>query len=173
MSNQKMIIALLGVVAVLLAVIVGVLVFKGPSTNVASTTDPTAVAPTTANPAVPAASAESGPFDPAKATKVTGTPKSHVAKYFDSIVKGDYKTAYALLPVDKQASYGSADSFGTQLKSYGATGYKMGSDKPAGDTETVEATLNTSGGGFTYIWTFVKYKGAWVVKSRAIGGMGQ
>jgi hypothetical protein len=179
MSNQKMIIALLGVVAVLLAVIVGVLVFK-PSTppsvadvSTQGTTNPSASTTAPAGMGTPPSSAPSGPFDPAKATKVSGTPKDHVNAYFNAIVKKDWKTAFDLLPTDKQATYGSADAFGQQLASYGANGFKMGDDKVSGDTETISADLNTSGGPFTYIWTFVKYNGAWVVKSRAIGGMGQ
>jgi hypothetical protein len=174
MSNQKMIIALLGVVAVLLAVIVGVLLFKSPSSDIAAV-DPNALPPTTTTgTGTPAPTpAPAGPFDPAKATKVVGDPKAHVDKYFSAIVKKDWKTAYDLLPVDKKASYGSADSFGQQLASYGANGYKMGAVQTKGDQETVSATLETSGGGFTYNWTFVKYNGTWVVKSREIGGMGQ
>jgi hypothetical protein len=173
MSNQKMIIALLGVVAVLLAVIVGVLVFKGPSSNVAAVDPNAGVVPSTTTSGTMPAATPAAPFDPKVATKVVGTPKDHVNKYFGSIVKGDYTTAYNLLPTDKKTSYGSADAFGQQLKGYGATGFTMGKDTLTGDTEVVDATLNTSGGPFTYIWTFVKVNGAWVVKSRAIGGMGQ
>ncbi len=174
MSNQKMIIALLGVVAVLLAVIVGVLVFRSPAVPNVDTSALPSQSPSTpgTSTGMPSA-APSGPFDPAKATKVDGDPKSHVEKYFKSIVDKDWTTAYKLLPTDKQASYGSADAFGQQLASYGATGYKMGTSSAQGDNETVQASLTTSGGSFTYVWTFVKYKGAWVVKSREIGGMGQ
>lgn len=176
MSNQKMIIALLGVVAVLLAVIVGVLVFKPSTPSVsdisAQGTTPQGTA-TTGTPAGMPSQSSNAPFDPKTATKVSGTPKDHVNAYFNAIVKKDWKTAFDLLPTDKKTTYGSADAFGQQLASYGANGFKMGDDKVSGDTETISADLNTSGGPFTYIWTFVKVNGSWVVKSRAIGGMGQ
>lgn len=174
MSNQKMIIALLGVVAVLLAVIVGVLVLKPASgTDTAAVPPATPATPSTGAPTGMPTQTPAGPFDPKTATKAVGDPKAHVDKYFSSIVKGDYATAYNLLPKDKQASYGSASSFGSQLKSYGASGYTMGAVTSKGNEEDVIATLKTSGGDFPYTWVFVKYNGQWVVKSRNIGGMGQ
>ncbi|HEY3317722.1 MAG TPA: hypothetical protein VGK50_04805 [Coriobacteriia bacterium] len=178
MSNQKMIIALLGVVAVLLAVIVGVLVFKSPSSSVPAV-DTTALQQlpsttgtgTTGAPTGMPGATPSGPFDPAKATKVSGDPKTHVDKYFSAIVKGDYATAFKLLPVDKQAQ--GEEAFASQIKGYGMSKYELGKADIGTDKATVQATVQTSGGPFTYIWSFVKYKGAWVVESRKIGGMGQ
>jgi hypothetical protein len=180
MSNNKTMIALLGVVAVLLAVIAGILLFK-PSSDVPGV-DPNAAVTanqaganqtSTPNPSMPTQPA--GPFDPAKATKVPAseTPEQFVKAYFDAVVKGDYTAAYNMLPTDMKASYASAQAFGEQLKSYGASGFTMGENKTSGDQASVSASLKTSGGDFGYTWTFVKYNGAWVVKSRALSGMGQ
>jgi hypothetical protein len=173
MSNNKMLVALLGVVAVLLAVIAGILIFKSPSSAVP---DATATAPATANPtAANPTPAPSGPFDPAKATKVPAgmDPKVFVENYFKAIIKADYATAYNMLPVDKKQSYGSADAFGTQLKSYKASGYTMGKTATSGKDVTVEATLKTPSAPFGYTWTLEKYKTGYVVKSRTLSGMGQ
>ena len=176
MSNQKMIIALLGVVAVLLAVIVGVLVFKPADVPSVDTTALDASTPsasqmtTGANSGIPVTD-PNAPFDATKATPVSGDPKTHVEKYFGAIVKGDYATAFALLPTDKKAN--GEQAFADQIKGYGMSSFKIDSVTPNGDTTTVNATVQTTGGPFTYIWTFVKANGKWVVKSRAIGGMGQ
>jgi hypothetical protein len=175
MSNNKMLVALLGVVAVLLAVIAGLLIFKSPSSSVP---DATTTAPVTANPTAPGTTAPvtapTGPFDPAKATKVpVGVkPDVFVENYFKAIIKNDWNTAYAMLPMDKKASYGTAASFGQQLASYKATGYKMGPTTVKGNDTEVQATLNTPGGNFGYTWTLEKYKGGFVVKSRTLTGMG-
>lgn len=169
MSNNKTLVYLLGAAVVLLAVIAGVLVFKQQAPTVPDTTATQVQPPaTTTNPPV---TQTNTPFDPKKATKVVGDPKSHVEKYFSSIVKGDFAAAYDLLPADKKASYGSASAFAAQLKSYAAKSYTLGDVSVKGDTETVTATLQTAQMPFTYVWTFVKYNGAWVAKSRTIGGM--
>lgn len=170
MSNNKMLVALLGVVAVLLAVIAGILIFKSPSAATAPVTSNPAATNPTPQPTTPA-----GPFDPAKATKVPAgmDPKVFVENYFKAIVKADYATAYNMLPVDKKQSYGSADAFGTQLKSYKASGYTMGKTATSGKDVTVEATLKTPSAPFGYTWTLEKYKTGYVVKSRTLSGMGQ
>jgi hypothetical protein len=175
MSNQKMIIAALGVVAVLLAVIVGVLILK-PTTPGVNTGAGAAGAASTATGAgsssMPAPA--NLPFDPKTATKVpAGTePKAYVDKYFTALEKGDYKTAFAMLPLNNKSGQ-TAESYGSTMKSYGMTKHSMGAVQSKGDTTTVAATATTVGGPFPYIWTFVKYNGGWVVVSRAIGGMGQ
>lgn len=173
MSNNKMLVALLGVVAVLLAVIAGLLIFKGSSSTVPDATA-TAPAATTATSTGMPTTAPSGPFDPAKATKVPAgvTPDVFVENYFKAIIKADWNAAYAMLPMDKKASYGTAASFGQQLASYKATGYKMGTTTTKGTDTEVQATLNTPGGNFGYTWTLEKYKGGYVVKSRTLTGMG-
>lgn len=174
MSNQKMIIALLGVVAVLLAVVVGVLVFKPATVPPVDTTATGATAnpgSTTGNNNGIPTTDPNAPFDPAKATAASGTPKDHVSAYFGAIVKGDYNKAFNLLPTDKKAN--GEQAFADQIKGYGMSSFKIDKVDEKGDTSVVNATVQTSGGPFTYIWTFVKYNGKWVVKSRAIGGMGQ
>jgi hypothetical protein len=171
MSDDKTLVYILGAAVVLLAVIAGVLIFRGsPTAAPVDTTGTQTQPPATMN---PAPSASIAPFDPKTATKVVGDPKNHVNKYFDAIMKGDFATAYKLLPTDKKVSYGTEAAFATQLKSYAAKSYSPPVASVSGDTETVTATLQTPQMSFTYVWTFVKYKGAWVVRGRAIGNMGQ
>jgi cell division septation protein DedD len=181
MSNNKTMVALLGVVAVLLAVIAGVLLFK-PSTDVPGV-DPAAVTqqPSSTGTGTPTGMpggaptpAPSGPFDPAKATKVPAgqTPQQFVEGYFKAITKGDYGAAFKMLPAEKQSSQ-TAEQFAQQLQGYGLNGYEMGKATVQGDEAVVEGTAKTSAGNFGYTWTLVKYKGGWVVKSRSLTGMGQ
>lgn len=173
MSNQKMIIALLGVVAVLLAGIVGVLLLKPANADVA-TVDPAAVAAdpnAAAQPPAGMGGAPSEPFDPKTATPADGDPKAHVEKYFNAIVKKDFATAFKLLPKDKQAQ--GQEAFAAQIQGYGMNKFTMGKADIKDDTAVVEATAETSGGPFTYIWSFKKVDGKWLVESRKIGGMGQ
>lgn len=180
MDNTKMTVALLGVVAVLLAVIAGILIFKAPSSAVVAT-DTSATA-ADANGASANAAAQAPPgmtqttpvSDPAKATKVPGgqTPKAFVEAYFKAIMSKDFKAAYNMLPADKKASQ-TADQYGQTLAGYGFTGYTMGAEQDAGDKATVSATAKTGSGDFPYSFTFQKYNGGWVLMARTLQGMGQ
>lgn len=172
---NKGVIALLGVIVVLLAVIVGIIAFGGVGNKTATPTvadqgQATTDASSTAN--MP--SSGSGEFDPATATRVADgkTPEDHVKAYFDAIVGGKYEDAYNLLPADKKAAQDAA-SFGEQLKGYGIESYKMGETTTSGEDTLVNATATMAGGSFDYVWTFTKVDGKWVVKSRELAGMGQ
>jgi hypothetical protein len=182
MDNNKMMIAMLGVVAVLLAVIAGILIFKSPTAAVVAA-DPAAAA-SGANAGSTGAAAGAGSSatgmqsttpvtDPAKATKVpAGTePKAYVEKYFKAIMAKDYKSAYNMLPADKKAAQ-TADAYAQTLTGYGFTGFTMGDTTPAGDKMTVTATAKTGSGDFPYTFTFQKYNGGWVLMSRVLSGMG-
>lgn len=175
MSLKNILIALVAVIVVLVAALAYVLLTPNPTTspNTASTTGGTSAQ--TAPQGMPGASgttqAPATEFDPAKATKAVGTPKAHVEKYFSSIVKNDFVTAFKLLPIEKQSQ--GQQAFADQIKAYGMTKFTIDSDKVSGDSEVVEATVQTSGGPFSYTWTFVKNKGAWLLKSRDLSGMGQ
>ena len=113
-------------------------------------------------------------FDPANATSVAEgtTPEQHVTQYFDAVLAGDYDTAYAMLPMSKQESYGSVEAFSEQLTGYGMTEYGIDSSTEEGDEAQVTATAVMPGGSFQYLWTFVKDGDGWLVKARTLPGMG-
>jgi hypothetical protein len=112
-------------------------------------------------------------FDPKTATKVPANsdPKKFVEAYYASIMKDDYKTAFAHLPADKQTG-SSPDALKTQIEGYGVTGYKIVSAAQQGDQYTVNADQQTSSyGTFSNTWVFVKNGNAWVLQSKAVTGM--
>jgi hypothetical protein len=167
-----------------LAVIAGILILK-PSTAAdtaslppAGTQGGTAQTPGTGTgtgtgQTMPPAT-QSGPFDPAKATKVPAgqKPEEFVEGYFKAITTGKYGDAFKMLPAEKQAAQ-TEQQFADQLKGYGMTGYTMGKSATNGDEVSVEASVKTGSGSFGYTWTLVKYNGGYVVKSRTLTGMGQ
>jgi len=170
-SNQRMIVIALVVIAVLLAAIVGVLIYQQSQAVPAPSS--TAAAQTGQVPTgMQAQAAAPGPFDPKTATKVpTGmTPQDLVKTYNEDVVKGDYADAYKLLPIDKQKSYGDVNSYGQQLKSYGITSYKIGTAQTSGDSISIPAEQVTPQMPITYTWTFKKVGDQWFVASRTMGG---
>lgn len=171
-QQQTITYALVGVIVVLVAVIAVLFVYRNSAANSGVPVAQAPVAQTPpANMGQPPADV---PFDPKTATKVGAgqTPQQHTEAYFKALVKGDFKTAYNLLPADKKAAQDEA-SFATQLKSYGLTGYKMGKATVTGDETKVDATAVTGAGEFGYTWTFVKKDGVLYAKSRVLSGMGQ
>ncbi len=112
-------------------------------------------------------------FDPKTATKVPANsdPKKFVEAYYASIMKDDYKTAFAHLPADKQTG-SSPDALKQQIEGYGVTGYTITSASQQGDQYTVNADQQTSSyGTFSNTWVFVKNGNAWVLQSKAVTGM--
>lgn len=177
-GQSKVVIALVAVVVVLVGAIVGLVVLKKPATPAAPANGATAGGSATGGSAsngtsgMPGSTATNAPFDPKTATKVAAgkTPEDHVKAYFDAVVKGDFATAYDLLPADKKAAQDEA-AFAEQLKGYGITSYKI-DDVTEKDGETqVLATATMAGGSFQYLWTFVKDGDAWLLKSRTLPGM--
>lgn len=174
-APNKTTIILLAVIAVLL-VAVAVILFVNqngstPVAPVATNTGGTGGAPAGMG---GSGSAAETPFDPATATKVAAgkSPEDHVKAYFDAVVAGDYAAAFAMLPASKQAEYGSQQAFADQLTSYGIESYTI-DDVTETDTESqVTASASMAGGAFQYLWTFVKDGDSWLVKSRALPGMG-
>lgn len=176
-TNKTVTIVLIAIILLLAAVIAyfllngdsGTTTDQAVGTGSASTTMGTAGAP-----AGMPSTVETGPFDPTTATKVAEgtTPEEHVKVYFDAVLAGDYATAFAMLPTTKQKSYGTADAFGEQLKSYGMTEYKIDSAVEEGEEFKIMATAVMPGGSFQYLWTFVKDGDSWLVKARDLPGMG-
>ncbi len=177
-STNKTVTIVLIAIIVLLAAVIAYFLFSGNNGTAADQPASTGTASTDTGNATPPAgmpgTTEAAPFDPATATKVAEgtTPEQHVTVYFDAVLAGDYATAYAMLPTSKQQSYGTADAFGEQLKSYGMTEYTIDSAVEEGDETQVLATAVMPGGSFQYLWTFVKDGEGWLVKSRDLPGMG-
>lgn len=181
-STQKQIVIGLVVIAALLAAIVGVLIWQNSSTNVPA---PSANATDTGATQDPASTATSGTgmpggtptadaeFDPKTAPKVANgqTPEEYVKAYYQLCQDGKYADAYKMLPTATQAYYQNAAGFETTLKGYGITGFSVQPQAEAGDSITVVGAQSAQGMEFPYTWTFVKGDGgAWLVKSRAMGG---
>ncbi|TDB38074.1 MAG: hypothetical protein D9V44_08505 [Actinobacteria bacterium] len=169
---NKTVVALLAVVAVLLVAIVVIILVQKPAAAPVATA-PTTGTGTTAMGGTPSAPAADVAFDKATATKVAAgvTPEEHVKAYFDALVKDDYKTAYALLPLDKKAAQDEA-TFASQLADYDVQKFTIDDAKVTDTGAEITATASMAGGDFQYLWTFVKDGDTWYVKSRTLPGMG-
>ena len=174
-GNQQTIVIALVVIAALLAAIIGVIVWQQSNAaqlpspaNASSSSSTPGTGATTPAPAPTAA----GPFDPKTATKVPAgmAPEQLVKAYNENIAAGKFDAAYALLPLEKQQSYGSAKAYGDQVKAYGITGYQMGKPVVTGDKLDIAATQVTPQMPITYTWSFKKVGGQWYVASRNMGG---
>lgn len=175
-NNSQTIVIALVVVAVLLASLVGVLIYQQSKTAQiaqltppAATTDPAATppagmgAPTTGEPVA---------FDEKTATKVPAgtTVEDYLKAYHEAVVAGKYDVAYKMLPLDKQKSYGDAASYASQVKGYGINGFKLGTTTEEGDSATIVALMENPAMPITYTWVFKKVGDTWFVASRTMGG---
>lgn len=173
-SNQQVIIYALIAIAVLLVAIVGFMVYQQmhaipAPTATSSTTDSTA-----ANIAsqMPSSSAAPAAFDTKTATKLPSglTPQQALDQYSKDVAGAKYADAYNLLPLAQKQSYGSADSYGSQLSQYGITGFKTGKPTTSGSDTTIVQEEDTAEMNITYTWVFTKNGSSWYVKSRTMGG---
>jgi hypothetical protein len=173
-GQSKVVIVLVAVVVVLVGVIVGLVVLNKPAAPSAPAGGTAATGGTTpgGTGGMPGSTPADVPFDPKTATKVAAgkTPEDHVKTYFDAVVKGDYATAYDLLPADKRAAQDEA-AFAEQLKGYGITSFAIDDVTEKGSETQVLATASMAGGSFQYLWTFVKDGNDWLLKSRTLPGM--
>ena len=184
-SNQQTIVIALVAVAVLLAALVGVLVYQqsqaaklaqlsAPAQGATAGQAPAGMGAAGQAPAgMGAAGAAAGaPLDVKTATKVPKgtTPEAFVKAYNEAVIAGKYDAAYEMLPLDKQKSYGDAKSYASQVKGYGINGYKMGKPVESGDTVSIAAIQENPAMPITYTWQFKKVDGDWYVESRVMGG---
>jgi len=180
-NNQQMIVYALVAIAVLLAAIIGFMIYNqskalpSPTTSGSTTTAPAAgsTASTAGVPAGMAAqAAPPGPFDAKTATKVPAgmTPEQALKAYNENIIGGKFADAYKLLPLDKQTSYGSASAYEQQVKAYGITSYKTGTPTTSGGDVVIVSEQVTPQMPITYTWTYTKVGSTWYVKSRVMGG---
>jgi len=166
-NNSQTIVIALVVVAVLLAALVGVLVYQQSQAAPAA-----GQAPAGMGGAAGATGAEAGPFDAKTATKVPAgtTPEAFLKAYHAAVVAGKYDEAYKMLPLDKQKSYGDANSYASQVKGYGITGYKLSKVTESGDSASAVGLMENPAMPITYTWKFKKVGDTWYVESRTMGG---
>jgi hypothetical protein len=171
-NNQQMIVYALIAIAVLLAVIVGFMIYQNVqgSAGMSTTTPPptsnasdiAAKMPTAAQPVA---------FDPSTATKLPAgmTPQEALKTYMENVKAGKYAEAFELLPLTQKNSYGTADAYGEQLKAYGITGYKISDPTTNGGDVLIVSEQDTPAMNISYTWTYTKVGSTWYVKSREMG----
>jgi hypothetical protein len=179
MTKQKQVTILLAIVAVLLAAIVGIMIYQanavpGPtvdaSTSQTAQSDP-AAATTPQATGVPAAAPE---FDEATAPKVPAeqTPEQYVNAYYQLTMDGDFDAAFVMLPTATQASYGDSAAYAAQLQGYGITGFSVDPQVEQDGNIYVVGTTETPQMPIAYTWTFVQgADGTWLAAGREMGGM--
>jgi hypothetical protein len=186
-SNQNTIVIALVGIAVVLAAVVGYMLWQ--QANALPPAQPAAQqTPADAQGAAPAdagqgdaatgadagASTEAPPIDPATAVALPeGTsPEQWVTEYYEATESGDFAAAVQHLPADKQAQT-TPESLEEQLAGYGISGFSVVSATEEGDKATVVVDQTTNSfGTFENTWTFVKADdGAWVVSTKAVTGM--
>jgi len=173
--GQKQVTILLAVAAVLLAAVIGIIVWQNSGSAASDTAanppvDPSSVAQA---PVGMGAQAPQVEFDPATAPAVPEgqTPLEYVTAYYEACASKEYGSAYGLLPVASQQYYGSPESFEQTLEGYGITDFSVDAPVESGDTVAIVGWQVAQGMTFGYEWTFVKIDdGTWRVKSRTMAG---
>jgi hypothetical protein len=170
--GQKQITILLAVAAILLAAVIGILIWQNSNSSttppVVLSTDATAQPPTGMGAQVPEVD-----FDPATAPAVPEgqTPLEYLTGYYEACAAKEYDTAYGLLPVASQQYYGDAASFEQTLEGYGISEFSVDEPLESGDSVSIVGWQVAQGMTFGYEWTFVKADdGTWRVKSRTMAG---
>lgn len=183
-SNKQTTIALVAV-AVLLAAIIGVIVWQnsradsGGGATASVPVDPTAAVMGTQQGAVPGMppgmGSQSTPaqFDPATAPVVPEgmTPAEFVYSYYEACAAEEYERAFTLLPVATQTTYGDAATFAKTLEGYGITSFSVDPPVETAETYSVVGWQVAQGMSFGYEWVFVKGDaGEWLLQSRTMAG---
>jgi hypothetical protein len=173
MDQQTVMYVLIGVVVVLVGIF-GYMVYArsqpdagipaaspaGIAQNSATPADPNAATGATPSQTAPAAS--TAVADPKTSTKMVGAdPKAHVTTYYNAVVKGDWKTAYALLPTTTRAQLGTVQQYGQAQQGYGIKSYKVTGVQATGDKTVVTVSMQASSIAFSNAWTFSKAGGVW------------
>ena len=177
-NNQQVIVYVLIAIAVLLAAIVGFMIYQNatqvPSPTASSTTPPADSAAAGIAQQMPSPAPEVK-FDAKTATKLPAgmTPEQALKAYNEAIMAKKYAEAYALLPLAQKTSYGTADAYGAQVSQYGITAYKLGKPQTSGTDVMISSEQDTPQMNISYTWTYTKVGNVWYVKSRAMGSAGQ
>lgn len=173
--GQKPIALLLALAALLLAAIIGVLVWQGSGSGSAQKAGGSIEAGMTDGAQPPAgmggAEVPQVEFDPATAPVVPEgqSAADYVRAYYEACAAKDYATAFDLLPVASQQYYGDVAAFEETLEAYGVTDYEIGQEVDTGDTVSVVGGQAAQGMWFNYEWLFVKGEdGTLHLKSRTM-----
>ena len=174
-SNQQVVVYALIAIAVLLAAIVGFMIYNNVQGKGASAGGSSTAASDTTGAGIAAqmpAAATAVPFDPKTATKLPAgtTPEQALKTYFESVLAGKFDVAFALLPVAQKKQYVDPTSMGQQLKQYNISGYKLGKTSVVNGDTTIVTEEETSMMNVPYTWTFKKVGGTWYIASRTSGG---
>ena len=179
-NNNQMVMIALVVIAVLLAAIVGVLIWQQSRAAVPAPTQVPAQSQTGATTSMGAGAAtgagtevDPASVDPNAATAVPkGTePDAFVKAYYEACANGDWKAAYDALPADKKVGQ-TPEGLQEQVSGYGIKSYAVTDAKVEGDKATVTVEQVTgSYGTFVNQWTFVKKDGVWYAAGKAVTGM--
>jgi hypothetical protein len=169
-SSNRTVMILAGAVVILLIAFVAVVVLNSNAggTNTASTGTPAAssTASATSNPGV--GSSASTAFDPATATKVTGTPKAFVALYYQSIIDKKFDVAFKMQP--KASQTGTVADFQSTQEMYGMKAFTIFSEVTGSNEATVVVRQDLGTNGiWNATWTFSKADDSWLVKERKVG----
>lgn len=166
-STNRIVLYLVGVVALLLVALVFVVMNANKTPETAGTpTQPSAAASATSNPGV--APSTTG-FDPKTATKVpAGTePKKYVSDYYQAILDKKWDVAFKMQPAASQQ--GTVEDFQSTQTMYGMSAFKIVSSDVKGSEATVLVEQNLGKNGtWSASWTFVKEGADWLVKSRQV-----
>jgi len=178
-NNQQVVVYALIAIAVLLAAIVGFMIYnnmasKGATASAgagSSTVDSAGSSTADIAQKMPTAAA-AVPFDPKTATKLPAgvDPASAMKAYSDAITAGNWKVAFDLLPAGSKKTYGTPEAMGAQLKSYGITGFRVGTPTTSGSDTSIALEEDTPAMNITYTWIFTKSGSDWLVKNRTMGG---
>ncbi|MGV8084040.1 MAG: hypothetical protein AB2L09_10475 [Coriobacteriia bacterium] len=164
-SKQRGFVVLLSIIAVMLALLIGVMIYMFAGGLGSSSGSGSAAGSSSGASAESSASAV---FDPATATKVPEGmgPKEAVEQYHKYLVAKEYGKAYELLPLASKASYGSESAFTKQLAEYNVSGYELVQPQETADTYQVVAVQATSQISVAYQWTLKKVDGQWYIAQR-------
>ena len=170
-AQNKTVIYLLGAIVVLLVALVAIFLVTRSSTPGTTALTPQTTTPEATATAMPGIKPSTGAdFDPAAGTKVPAgtTPDAYVKLYYQSILDKKWDVAFKMQPAASQVG-GSVQDFQATQTGYGMASFKVVTSSSQGDTATVdvEQDLGTNG-KWGALWTFVKYKSDWVVKSRQV-----
>lgn len=172
--GQRQVTILLAVAAVLLAAVIGILIWQNADSSTTSTaTMTTGDTPAVQTPTGTGAQVPEVEFDPATAPAVPEgqTPSEYLTAYYEACATKDYAAAYSMLPVASQQYYGDVTAFEQTLEGYGISEYSVDAPVESGDTVTVVGWQVAQGMTFGYEWAFVKADdGTWRVKSRTMAG---
>jgi hypothetical protein len=170
-AQNKTVVYLLGVIVVLLVALVAIFFVTRGSTPSTTAVAPEVTAPETTATAMPGIKPSTGAdFDAATGTKVPAgtTPDAYVKLYYQSILDKKWDAAFKMQPAASQVG-GSVQDFQSTQTGYGMTAFKVVTSSSQGDTATVEVEQDLGANGtWGALWTFVKYKSDWVVKSRQV-----